>query len=281
MSSSVKFVLAAALCCATGCDGASTTGGGDDASPDGGDGAWGAGGSSHGDGVGGGAVETGAGGGAGSPDGSGGSGEPSSAAAGGGAPADPCPSFAAEIVAVTYGPGAGFGQDEAPGIVLGAPRGGGCCQGSLDVLSLGNGGAITLGFHETVIVDGEGADLTVFENAFLAGGDPASPFVELGTVEVSADGETWHAFPCAILEAPWDACAGVTPVEANADTNDVDPLDPSVSGGDAYDLADVGLAEARFVRITDRADQSGFAGTFDLDAVAVVNGRCDAVDEGS
>lgn len=272
MSSFVKLLGSIALVGAIGCDEAAPGGagaGGDaggesvgTASTTSGDAPQGAGGAGGDD-------ATGTGGDASGPSSTGSGGEA------GGPPVDPCPSYASQLVEVTYGPGAGFGQDEAPGIVLGPPRGGGCCQGSLDVLSLGNGGAITLGFHDTVIVDGDGPDFTVFENPFFAGGDPASPFVELGTVEVSADGETWHAFPCATLEAPWDACAGVSPVLANADENEVDPRDPAVSGGDTYDLADVGLPEARWVRIVDRADHTGFGGVFDLDAVAVVNGRCD------
>ena len=49
--------------------------------------------------------------------------------------------------------------------------------------------------------------------------------------------------------------------------NGVDPLDPSVSGGDHYDLADFGVSEARYVRITDRVDLVGVDGVFDLDAV--------------
>lgn len=198
-------------------------------------------------------------------------GDPSSGS--GGAP-DACPDFAAELIDVAYGDGAGFGQDGAPGIVLGPPHGGGCCQGSLDVLALGNGGSITLAFHETRIVDGDGPDFTVFENPFWAGGDPDAGFVELGTVSVSDDGETWHEFPCSALEAPYGSCAGVTPVYADPDKNEVDPLDPAVSGGDLFDLAEVGLREARYVRIVDRADQEG--GSFDLDAVGVLHGRCAA-----
>jgi hypothetical protein len=178
-------------------------------------------------------------------------------------------------VDVTYGPGAGFGQG-APEVVFGPPRGAGCCAGSLDVLSLGNGGAITVAFAGTRIVDGEGPDFLVFENAFWSGGDPEAPFAELGTVEVSADGETWFAFACDALEAPFGACAGHAPVYANAAENEIDPLDPVTAGGEAFDLADVGLAEARYVRIVDRADQTGFGGTFDLDAVGVVHGRCTA-----
>jgi hypothetical protein len=63
-------------------------------------------------------------------------------------------------------------------------------------------------------------------------------------------------------------------VNANADTNDIDPTDPAVAGGDAYDLADIGVASARYVRITDRPDLTGMAGVYDLDAVAIVHPAC-------
>ena len=45
-------------------------------------------------------------------------------------------------------------------------------------------------------------------------------------------------------------CAGVTPTEAY-DASALVPLEPSITGGDAFDLADVGLGRARFVRIDD------------------------------
>lgn len=196
--------------------------------------------------------------------------------AGGGEPIEPCPDFANEVTEITYGPGAGFGQEYFPDIVFGGPRGFGDMSGSLHVLTLGNGGSITLGFTDRRIVDGEGPDFIVFENAFYAGGDPDAPYAELGTVEVSADGETWETFPCTALEAPYGACAGWHPVYANVSDNEIDPLDPDVAGGDAFDLADVGLEEARYVRIVDRADQGGVAGMLDLDAVAIVHGTCDA-----
>jgi hypothetical protein len=56
------------------------------------------------------------------------------------------------------------------------------------------------------------------------------------------------------------------------------PLDAEVSGGDAFDLADVGLASARFVRVRDvsRAGAAPSAG-FDLDAVGVVHAGADKV----
>ncbi len=212
----------------------------------------------------------------GEPSGSGGGDTGGADGGGGGDPAEACPDFANEVVDIAYGPGAGYGQEHFPSIVFGGPHGFGEMSGSLHVLALGNGGSITLGFTDRRIVDGQGADFIVFENAFWAGGDPDVPYAELGAVEVSADGETWIGFPCSALEAPFGSCAGWNPVYANVTDNDIDPLDATVAGGDAFDLADVGLAEARYVRIVDRADQGGVAGIFDLDAVAIVHGRCDA-----
>ena len=54
----------------------------------------------------------------------------------------------------------------------------------------------------------------------------------------------------------------------------VDATDPAAAGGDAYDLAEIGRASARYVRIRDSGANSydGVSGGFDLDAVAVVNG---------
>lgn len=186
----------------------------------------------------------------------------------------PCDGFATEVVSVTYGAGAGFGQESMPHIVLGAPRGTGAGSGSLDVVALGNGGVITLGFGDQTIVDEEGADFIVFENAFYAGGDRSVPFAELGTVEVSADGKTWLGYECVAVEAPYGSCAGWHPVYAGEEGARVDPHDPSAAGGDAFDLAELGLTEARFVRITDRSDQTGLAGSFDLDAIGLVHWTC-------
>ena len=69
-------------------------------------------------------------------------------------------------------------------------------DGSLDVVTLGNGGSITLGFAPSSIVDGPGPDFIVFENAFYVDGDPNTPYAELASVEVSDDGQHFEAFPC-------------------------------------------------------------------------------------
>lgn len=179
--------------------------------------------------------------------------------------------FATSVVSFTPGTGANTGQDKLPGIVLGPPKGGGADSGSLDVATLGNGGSIILGFAPSVIVDRPGPDFIVFENPFDIGGDPTKPYAEVATVGVSDDGVTFHDFPCTATMYPYGMCAGWHPVFANPDTNDIDPTDPAVAGGDDFDLADVGVTEARFVRITDRVD---LPSTFDLDAVSIVHAEC-------
>jgi hypothetical protein len=173
-----------------------------------------------------------------------------------------------------FGPGQNLGQDLFPAPVLGPPKGGGACQGSTDVVSLGNGGFVALEFAGNAIVDGPGPDFIVFENAFGISCNTANVFAELGTVSVSDDGVTWTAFPCTATAAPYGQCSGWHIVEANADTNDIDPTDPAVAGGDAYDLADIGVSRARYVRVDDRADLTGMAGVYDLDAVAIVHPAC-------
>ena len=158
-----------------------------------------------------------------------------------------------------------------PRVVLGAPKGGGANRGSLDVLSLGAGGSVVVGFAPFEIIDEPGPDFTVFENAFRYGG---RVFAEPGRVDVSADGTNWTAFPCDTTATGNPGCAGKTPTLCTED-NGLSDLDPTVSGGDSFDLASIGLTSARYVRITDvsRADCDTSVDTagFDLDAVSLVH----------
>jgi hypothetical protein len=182
---------------------------------------------------------------------------------------DPGPDpFADLVVSFEPGEGAGFGADLFPDVVLGAPTGAGDA-GSLDVLSLGRTGEIVLSFDDIGIVDGDGPDLLVFENPFTG-------WPETGHVAVSEDGETWHEWDCDPLdeEGGFPGCAGVGLVWTHPD-NDIDPTDPETAGGDAFDLAELGLERALFVRIRDSGANTydGTSGGFDLDALAVVNGE--------
>jgi hypothetical protein len=185
--------------------------------------------------------------------------------------------FVTKVVRFAPGDCAGFGATKMPGIVQGPPVGGGDEMGGLDVLSLGFGGEIVLSFEPNAIVDGPGVDFLVFENPFLAGGDPTKPNAELGEVSVSDDGVAWKTYSCTATAYPYGACAGWHPVYSSPQ-NGISPLDPTKAGGDAFDLADVGLARARFVRIRDmrtvacppNPNKLNTVG-FDLDAIAIVN----------
>jgi hypothetical protein len=185
--------------------------------------------------------------------------------------ADP---FADRVVSFSPGPGAGYGQDRFPEVVLGPPRGGGAGQGSLDVLSLGREGSIVLALDDGVLVDGPGVDLLVFENAFIG-------FPETGFVAVSDDGVLWHEWPCEPenADAGYPQCAGVHPVFANP-SQGISATDPAVAGGDGFDLAELGVTRARLVRIRDSGKNRSYAppsAGFDLDGIAVVHA---AVEDG-
>jgi hypothetical protein len=164
------------------------------------------------------------------------------------------------VVSISYGEGAGFGQEAFPDIIFGAPEGRGEGAGSLDVLSLGAGGEIVISFDNIDIVDQEGVDFIVFENPFLG-------WVEIGIVSASQDGENWVEWPCSLESL--ESCAGVQPVFSNS-SNCIDARDFALSGGDGFDLKDIGLDWAQFIKITD-ANVSGLGG-FDLDSIAIVNG---------
>jgi hypothetical protein len=182
--------------------------------------------------------------------------------------------YATTVVSFTQGDGGGYGKDQLPTIIAGPPHGGGCCYGSTDVLSLGNGGEVVVGF-DVEIVDGDGPDFLVFENAFEIANDPTNVFAELGEVSVSEDGASWTTFPCdaTLTKPPYGTCAGWHPVYATPD----DPVDvtmPDKAGGDPFDLAAIGVKKAKYVRIRDmrsnRPAANGMAG-FDLDAIAVLH----------
>lgn len=207
--------------------------------------------------------------------------------------ADPFP----DAVAVFEpGVGAGFGQDQFPDIVLGPPMGAGTMAGSTDVLSLGDGGSITLEFVDNRVENGPGPDFIIFENPFYTAGNPENVFCEVAFVEVSDNGVDFYRMPNDYdpdgtpVNNPdnWNGFAGVMPVISHPN-NGVDPTDPDLAGGDAFDLDDVGLNQIRFIRIIDTdegenaaldddgdtvydpASPGGDVAGFDLDAVAAIH----------
>ncbi len=173
--------------------------------------------------------------------------------------------FITSIVDHVFGPGQSTNQTTGfPSVLFGPPHAG----DGASVVSLGNGGYVIAAFGGNAIIDGPGPDFTVFEN-------PLPAFKELATISVSDDGVTWHDFPCTWQKGDTDygTCAGVKPVYSTPN-NGIDPLDPKVSGGDTFDLAQLGVSRARFVRVVDREDLNGQDGVFDLDAIAILHAAC-------
>ncbi len=137
-------------------------------------------------------------------------------------------------------------------------------------------------------MDGPGIDFIVFENPFWVGGNANDVYAEPGEVSVSDDGVTWSTFPChptpdlqspngTGVAPPYGDCAGWRVVLSNP-SNGISPFDPSVSGGDPFDLAEIGVTHARYVRIVDKTNEdcpdAGAAidtNGFDLDAISIVN----------
>jgi hypothetical protein len=214
--------------------------------------------------------------------------------------AQPPSRFATRVVQFSRGTGGGTFVEAN---VLGHPKGGGYFGGASHVLSLGDGGSVTLAF-DVVITDGPGTDFTVAENPFFAGASFAT-YTEPCFVEVSTDGVRFARFPTRYSgpqahPGPFDpfpigvyaGFAGSHPVLANDLTRPgIDPYDPAVSGGDAFDLAllrgdplvrsgAVLLPVIRYVRLVDVVsgvdrDSSGalvfaVAGSADVDSVTVV-----------
>jgi hypothetical protein len=221
--------------------------------------------------------------------------------------------FSTQVISRTIG-----GQQQQaftdPNSALGPPRGGGTATNSIDVYSLGNGGSITLGFDDGLtrrgIFNGPGMDFIVSENSFYASEDPTRAFAELMFVEVSTDNVNFARFPVYSANlspvGPFGTIdstkvinfAGVNPVLANADDNNIDPFDPVAAGGDAFNFCwlnndplvvsgVVDLNKIRYVRLVDVIgdgyqwdtvgrpifDPTGNGiGGADVDSIAVING---------
>jgi hypothetical protein len=192
--------------------------------------------------------------------------------------------FITEVISFEPGTCAGFqgSPRQMPEVVYGPPWG--SPEGSLDVVSLGGGGSIVVGFGANGIVDGPGIDFVVFENPFDYGS--GDRYVEPGEVAVSEDGVHWTAFPCTDTtqqepDGGWGAtrCGGMNVVVSNPYTNSISPFDVEHAGGDQYDLAEIGVTSAKYVRIRNivasedcpDAGEKPTKNGFDLDAIAIIN----------
>ena len=162
---------------------------------------------------------------------------------------------------------------------------------SADVVSLGNGGSITLSF-DSGIRDGIGADFAVFENGFAFQDDT---FGELAFVEVSSNGTDFARFlSISLSPGPIGDFDPVDPTNVSNLAGQFvaglgTPFDLGELSGDALVIAGlVDLANISFVRIVDVVgDGSTFdsqgnpifdpfptafgSSGFDLEAVGVLN----------
>ncbi|PKL78960.1 MAG: hypothetical protein CVV25_09645 [Ignavibacteriae bacterium HGW-Ignavibacteriae-4] len=142
-----------------------------------------------------------------------------------------------------------------------------------EVLSFGFGGEIIVGNSDNLIIDGEGPDFTIFENVFK---NPVNGclFKEPAIVSISKDGVNYTEFPYDF--ASLEGCAGTHPTYGTADY-----CDSEISGGDSFDLADLGLDSIRYIKIKDITDQVNAKQNhkyfdfslsgFDLDALVIHN----------
>jgi hypothetical protein len=158
------------------------------------------------------------------------------------------------------------------------------------VVSLGDGGHITLGFAQP-ITDGPGYDFAVFENGL------SDTFLELGFVDVSSDGANFFRFPSVSL-TPTATQVGSFGALDPTNLNDLAGK-YRVGFGTPFDLSELAgvsplldISNVRYVRVTDvvgsinplyaTVDSLGnmvndpyptaFAsGGFDLDGVGVIN----------
>lgn len=102
--------------------------------------------------------------------------------------------WASSVLSFTRGP-QDISNPNSPLASVGDPANALGSSGGL--VSLGDGGSITLGFDRP-IANGLGADFAVFENGFLSGGAGLA-FLELATVDVSSDGIHFFRFPSVSL----------------------------------------------------------------------------------
>lgn len=140
-----------------------------------------------------------------------------------------------------------------------------------DIVSLGKNGWVALGF-DAPIINGAGADFTVFENAFeITGG--LGIFDEWLIVSVSNDGVNWFTFPYDSLTG--EGMAGRTPTQGG----NVNYLDPSQSGGDSFDIGELGLSQIQYVRVQDATRlQSSDRLSSELDAIIALHQKTTAIE---
>jgi len=174
------------------------------------------------------------------------------------------------------------------------------CFGTNEIVSIGAGGQLTLGFSPPLRDDPRnpfGIDFVVFGNSFFTDSSFPSGVVgalaaDGGTIQVSADGTTWITVGNVLADGlfptmGWIDASPYSPVIGQIATDAHKPVNPSwttatlagksydelviiyagSAGGAGVDLASVGLTEVVAVRI---AVPSGFHPNVEIDAISRV-----------
>jgi hypothetical protein len=200
--------------------------------------------------------------------------------------------WATEVVEIVRGP-MDVAQPELGPASFGIPENalGAATGSSFDIVSLGDGGLVTL-FFDSGIGDGPGPDLAVFENGFFT---PSGLFAELAFVEVSSNGIDFVRFDAESLR---DTPVGGGDVIDPSDDRNL-AGDQPIGLGTGFDLSELqqtslaqtgllDLDDVRYVRIVDvigngsTFDSEGWplydpyptafaSGGFDLEAVGVLH----------
>lgn len=114
------------------------------------------------------------------------------------------------------------------------------------VVSLGDGGSITLSFAQPII-DGPGFDFAVFENGF------SDTYLELAFVEVAGPDGVFVRFNCTSLTQTATQISQSDVPFSGIDATNIDGLAGKYRQlfGTPFDLASVGLQQISFVRLVD------------------------------
>jgi hypothetical protein len=152
------------------------------------------------------------------------------------------------------------------------------------VVSLGDGGSITLFFRDA-IEDRSGFDFVVFENGFKVGEEY---YLELAFVEVSSDGKNYKRFPAISLTDTMNQVGGFETLQPTQLSGFAGKHQGGY--GTPFDLAELEMDSIHFIRLIDvvgKVDRTlgstdsrnqiindpyptpGPSGGFDLDAVVV------------
>lgn len=191
-------------------------------------------------------------------------------------------SFIDTVYSVKWGEGQEFGRSEQyfPKNIFGPPDKTATkyipAATEDEVCSLGRNGVITVGKKDFIVVDGNGPDFIIFENTFVIS-NGKKIFAEPGIISVSKDGINFIEFP--FNSETLEGLAGL-----NWTNGDANCFDYTVSGGDAFDLATIGIDSIKYIRIKDTAviastlpithkyySPIGVISGFDLDAVVLLN----------